>query len=94
MHKINENNFISFNEQDSPFRNNSIRKNKQTLNNISVHVNNSNKVQKFNVKNFVSLGNLIKRIGEAITQNQNHENISNLINKIPNTKSPIKLPKK
>ncbi len=55
-----------------------------------IQLNKTNKNMKKKINNIIPLGNLLKQIGEAISQNQTNQNIANLINRIPNSNSNSK----
>lgn len=49
-----------------------------------IQLNKTNKNTKNKINGIIPLGNLLKQIGEAISQNQTNQNITSLISKIPN----------
>lgn len=50
-----------------------------------MQLNRTNKQNRNKINTVIPLGNLLKQIGEAISQNQTNHNIANLINRIPNS---------
>ena len=52
-----------------------------------MQLNRTNKQNRNKINDVIPLGNLLKQIGEAITQNHTNQNIANLINRIPNSNS-------
>lgn len=61
--------------------------NKPLNQNHFMQLNRNNNQNRNKINTVLPLGNLLKQIGEAITQNQTNHNIANLINRIPNSNS-------